>query len=48
LTPIGLGWERAFGKVNEMGDLDAQGKRWIDVDEKGLIVPVWQAFQLFN
>ncbi|KAF9486409.1 hypothetical protein BDN70DRAFT_869942 [Pholiota conissans] len=48
LSPIGLGWDRAFGKVNAMGEIDAQSKRWVDVDEKGLVVPVWQAFQLFN
>ncbi|KAF8167535.1 hypothetical protein B0H34DRAFT_20508 [Crassisporium funariophilum] len=47
LAAVGLGWERAFGEVDEMGSVDEKGKHWIEIDEKGQIVPVWQAFQLF-
>lgn len=42
---IGLGWKRAFGEVDEMGTIDKGNMRWVDVDSKGRIVPVWEAFQ---
>ncbi|PPQ99506.1 hypothetical protein CVT24_005296 [Panaeolus cyanescens] len=47
LSAIGLGWDRAFGDVDEMGIMDDLHKRWVDVDEKGQSVPVWQPFELF-
>ncbi|KAF8956089.1 hypothetical protein BDZ97DRAFT_1672211 [Flammula alnicola] len=47
LSAIGLGWDRAFGEVDDMGALDENGKHWIEIDQKGHIVPIWQAFQLF-
>ncbi|TFK42000.1 hypothetical protein BDQ12DRAFT_677505 [Crucibulum laeve] len=47
LAAVGLGWDRAFGNVDEMGAIDNEHKRWIDVDQKGAIVPVWQPFELF-
>jgi hypothetical protein len=42
-----LGWEGAFGNVDEMGDIDNTRKKWIDVDLQGTELPVWQAFELF-
>lgn len=45
---IGLGWERAFGKVNSMGQMEKERKGWIEIDEKGQVVPEWGAFALFN
>jgi hypothetical protein len=47
LAPIGMGWDMAFGHVDELGNIDKQSHRWIDVDEQGLIIPVWEAFELF-
>ncbi|KAF9566929.1 hypothetical protein CPC08DRAFT_814462 [Agrocybe pediades] len=47
LAAVGLGWEKAFGDVNDMGDLDEKGKRWVDVDERGRIIPVWRPFEMF-
>jgi len=47
LAPIGLGWEMAFGHVDRSGSIDKQGHRWIDVDERGSVIPVWEAFELF-
>ncbi|KAG7099970.1 hypothetical protein E1B28_001763 [Marasmius oreades] len=48
ISAIGFGWEGAFGQVNELGDIDQQGKRWVEIDEKSSIIPVWSAFNLFN
>jgi hypothetical protein len=42
-----MGWKMAFGHVDRSGEMDEQGHRWIEVDEQGLIRPVWEAFELF-
>ncbi|CAA7268075.1 unnamed protein product [Cyclocybe aegerita] len=47
LSAVGLGWDRAFGEIDKMGNPDKEGERWVDVDQKGRIIPVWAAFQLF-
>jgi len=47
LAAVGLGWDRAFGKVDDMGIVDQKGKLWVEIDEKGAIRPVWHAFELF-
>jgi len=47
LAAVGLGWGRAFGHIDEMGVIDKQNDRWVDVDQKGQVIPVWQAFELF-
>jgi len=47
MAAVGLGWDRAFGQVDSMGYIDENHKRWIEIDQKGVIVPVWQAFELF-
>ena len=47
LAAIGMGWDKAFGNVNNMGEIDQANKRWVDVDLKGTEIPVWQAFELF-
>ncbi len=44
---VGLGWERAFGEVGDMGYLDDELKGWVELEEKGRVVPVWTAFELF-
>ncbi|KAF5355756.1 hypothetical protein D9756_003709 [Leucocoprinus leucothites] len=44
---VGLGWDQAFGRVDDMGYLDDELKGWVEVEEKGRIVPVWTAFELF-
>jgi len=44
---IGLGWKRAFGEVGDMGYVDKVNMRWIDVDSKGRIIPVWEAYQAY-
>lgn len=48
LSAVGLGWERSFGTVDEMGQIDKQRQRWVEIDQAGQIVPVWEAFQLFS
>ncbi|OCB87077.1 hypothetical protein A7U60_g5812 [Sanghuangporus baumii] len=52
LSAVGLGWERAFGFLP--GDSDKQAmamddnrKRWVELDLKGAVTPVWRAFELF-
>ena len=47
LAAVGLGWDRAFGKVDTMGNVDEKGKHWVEIDEKGQVRPVWHAFELF-
>ncbi|KAF9011129.1 hypothetical protein BDQ17DRAFT_1272573 [Cyathus striatus] len=47
IAAVGLGWTRAFGDVDQMGTIDTEHKRWVEIDEAGRIVPVWQAFELF-
>lgn len=47
LTAVGLGWERAFGLVDQMGYADETNRRWVDVDQKGRIIPIWEPFELF-
>lgn len=45
---MGLNWESAFGGVDAMGYMNNTAKRWVDVDIKGQVVPVWEPFELFN
>ncbi|KAJ7204366.1 hypothetical protein GGX14DRAFT_698778 [Mycena pura] len=47
MAAVGLGWKRAFGEVNEMGEIEEATRRWVDVDSKGRIVPVWEAYQAY-
>lgn len=50
-SAIGLGWDRAFGfgdgKDHKQGDIDNVHKRWVDLDNRGLVSPVWTAFDVF-
>jgi hypothetical protein len=48
LSAVGLGWVRAFGVVDEMGEMDHKAKGWVEIDNAGRIVPLWEAFDLFN
>ena len=48
LSAVGLGWERAFGSVDDMGEMEKDTKGWVEIDNAGNIAPVWEAFQLFN
>jgi hypothetical protein len=47
MMAVGLGWDDAFGRVDEMGDIDEDRKGWVEVEQKGTVVPVWTAFELF-
>lgn len=47
MAAVGLGWDKAFGKVDEMGYIDEKRKGWVEIEEKGRVVPVWTAFELF-
>ncbi|CAK5280659.1 unnamed protein product [Mycena citricolor] len=44
-APVAMGWKRAFGNVDEMGYVDSENKRWVEIDVKGRVVPVWDAFE---
>ncbi|KAK0450581.1 uncharacterized protein EV420DRAFT_1705247 [Desarmillaria tabescens] len=48
LSAVALGWEKAFGHVDNYGLIDRQLMGWVDVDQKGRIIPEWAAFDLFN
>ncbi|VDB90220.1 unnamed protein product [Peniophora sp. CBMAI 1063] len=45
---LGYGFVHAFGHMNEQGEINQDKARWIDVDQKGAVVPEWMAFELFN
>ncbi|KAK7063923.1 hypothetical protein R3P38DRAFT_2675261 [Favolaschia claudopus] len=47
LSAVALGWQRAFGTVDGMGEIEKGTRRWMDVDLKGRVVPVWEAFQVY-
>jgi hypothetical protein len=42
-----LGWERAFGEVNKMGRMDKKTARWVEIDEKGAVMPVWKPYDIY-
>ncbi|KAG5222355.1 Transmembrane protein [Salix suchowensis] len=48
LSAVALGWDRAFGELGSMGDIDETGKRWVEIDEHGTIVPSLSLTMLFN
>lgn len=52
LSAVGLGWERGFGFAEGDPDtsimaMDDDTKRWVEIDNKGNIIPVWRAFEMF-
>jgi hypothetical protein len=34
MSAVGLGWERAFGKVEKAGDIDQEQKGWVEIDNR--------------
>ncbi|KAJ7269376.1 hypothetical protein B0H12DRAFT_1200563 [Mycena haematopus] len=44
---LGLGWKRAFGVVSRMGEIEKDARRWMDVDLRGRVVPVWEPLQAY-
>jgi len=42
-----LGWDTAFGHVDAMGNIGNKRHRWIEIDQKGQVLPEWEAFELF-
>ncbi|KAK0222529.1 hypothetical protein EDD85DRAFT_779310 [Armillaria nabsnona] len=48
LSAVAFGWEKAFGPPDKYGFIDRQLMGWVDVDQKGRIIPEWEAFNLFN
>lgn len=51
LSAVGLGWDRAFGfgdgQDHSDGDINDKRKRWIEIDNRGIVTPEWAAFELF-
>ncbi|KAL0575811.1 hypothetical protein V5O48_006165 [Marasmius crinis-equi] len=47
LSAVGFGWNGAFGEVDDMGEIDQERKRWVEIDEKSAITPTWEAYDLF-
>jgi hypothetical protein len=47
MMAVGLGWANAFGNVDETGEIDEDLKGWVEIENKGIVVPVWTAFELF-
>ncbi|KAF8665391.1 hypothetical protein AX16_000410 [Volvariella volvacea WC 439] len=47
VAPMGLGWDVAFGSVDSMGNMNETTKGWYEIDQRGNVMPVWQAFELF-
>ncbi|KAJ7597741.1 hypothetical protein C8J56DRAFT_327382 [Mycena floridula] len=48
MAAVALGWEEAFGHVDDMGKTEPAVMKWIDIDQGGVIMPVWEAFDLFR
>ncbi len=52
LSAVGLGWARAFGladgKDHSDGLINDEKKRWIELDNRGIISPMWSAFEVFG
>jgi hypothetical protein len=48
LSAVGFGWDKAFGVVDAMGEIDDKAKGWVEIDVAGQIDPSWDAFELFN
>ncbi|KII93291.1 hypothetical protein PLICRDRAFT_26569 [Plicaturopsis crispa FD-325 SS-3] len=48
ISAVGLGWETAFGHVKDSGEVDEEGKGWVEIDNRDTVQPVWQPFELFN
>ncbi|KIK71440.1 hypothetical protein GYMLUDRAFT_33607 [Collybiopsis luxurians FD-317 M1] len=51
LSAIPFTWARAFGdmepKPNGLGYPNRDKQRWLDIDEKGAVVPAWNPFRMF-
>ncbi|KAJ7610838.1 hypothetical protein FB45DRAFT_760849 [Roridomyces roridus] len=42
---FGLGWNRSFGELDQMGMIDQEHMRWVDVDTKARVLPAWEAYR---
>jgi hypothetical protein len=47
LAAVGLGWERSFGRLTDSGNIVERDKRWVEIDNRDDVSPVWAAFELF-
>lgn len=53
LAAVTLGWDRAFGFGHDaetgqvQNGIDNTRKRWVELDNKGTIAPMWRAFDMF-
>lgn len=47
-SALGYGFVHVFGHMDEQGEINQEKARWVDVDEKGNILPEWEAYELFN
>jgi hypothetical protein len=47
LSPVALGWERAFGRMSISGLIVEKDKGWVEVDNRDQVSPLWEAFLLF-
>ncbi|EKM61568.1 uncharacterized protein PHACADRAFT_135336 [Phanerochaete carnosa HHB-10118-sp] len=50
LSAVGLGWDRAFGFGGDDDPpyINDAEKRWIDLDNRGVVLPSWTAFEVFS
>ncbi|KAI0783109.1 hypothetical protein C8Q75DRAFT_784903 [Abortiporus biennis] len=52
LAAVGLGFDRAFGfgdgTDHKMGEINNEKKRWVEIDNRGLVTPEWTAFEIFS
>ena len=50
VAAVGLGWKRAFGFENAIdnpkGEIDEKSRRWVELDNRGTVSPVWSAFEV--
>ena len=51
ISALGLGWDRAFGfgdgESHDDGYINDKRKRWVELDNRGVVSPLWNGFELF-
>ncbi|OCH90049.1 hypothetical protein OBBRIDRAFT_793667 [Obba rivulosa] len=52
LAALGLGFDRAFGfddgADHIAGSINEEGRRWVEIDNRDQVVPIWTGFELYH
>ncbi|KAF9018438.1 hypothetical protein BDZ89DRAFT_1073864 [Hymenopellis radicata] len=47
MAAAALGWEKAFGEMDGQGEINREEMVWVDIDEKGKVIPQWSGYDTF-